>query len=408
MLNQPLSLSVDLGRAVLALAGALDLVGIDETGHGQRVALMADACAAELAWTTERRRFLALAALLHDCGVSTTREHRTLVNELDWSGSEAHCRRGEAYLSEVPVLASLAPVVRFHHTHWDRLPEAGLGRDLSEAANLIYLTDRIDALVAGGRATPAAAPAIAAKYVGTMFAPDLLAALDRAAGREAFWFSQEARVLHQHAARLVAEPGRAPLEMAEVKSLARMFGHIIDAKSPFTRRHSLGVAALSRHLGERAGLEGDTCDHLELAGLFHDIGKLRVPDEILEKPAPLDADERKLMARHAFDTWEILSEIFGDGPLCQWAAYHHEVLNGDGYPFHREGRDLSFAARIVAVADIFQALAQRRPYRDPMAPTVIVRTLKSLAAQGRLDGEVVALAADDLDACWQAAVAAED
>ncbi len=113
------------------------------------------------------------------------------------------------------------------------------------------------------------------------------------------------------------------------------------------------------------------------------------------------------MARHAFDTHEVLRRAFGDGPVARWAAFHHEYVSGQGYPFHVENGGLPLEARIIAVADVLQALAQRRPYRQPLTTPEIAAILDGMVFGGKLDGEVVAAAKADLEQCWKAAIAQE-
>ena len=399
--------TVDLDRAVGALADALDLIGVDEVGHGHRVAWMAATVAARLGWAAAERRELLRAALLHDCGVSSTREHKHLVNELDWEGAQAHCERGAAYLAEVPPLAHLAPVVREHHTHWPDLLHRGVPEAVALPANLIFLADRADTLRARGFAAGQPVVEILVGHGPTHFAPALLDAFGEAAEPEAFWFAQEGCGLGRCLDELVAGGSHVVLDLGAIRALATMFGRIIDAKSPYTERHSLGVARLARWLGAQFGLPPIRLDMLEVAGLLHDLGKLRLPDDILEKPGPLSPAERQLVARHAFDTWQVMTKAFGDGPIVQWAALHHEAMSGHGYPFHRNGDQLPLEARIVAVADVFQALAQDRPYRAAQLPEEILPILDGMVFGGRLDRVVVDAVHADPAAAWREATGAE-
>jgi HD-GYP domain-containing protein (c-di-GMP phosphodiesterase class II) len=151
------------------------------------------------------------------------------------------------------------------------------------------------------------------------------------------------------------------------------------------------------------GLPADTLAQMEIAGLMHDVGKLCVPDEIVEKPAPLTDLEFSVMERHSFETYQILRHIPGMETIAEWAAFHHEALNGHGYPFRHAAERLGREARIVAVADVFQALAQARPYRGPQPAEEIRRILSNFVAAGTLDPDVVAVASEDLQGSWTAA-----
>ncbi|MGE5476933.1 MAG: HD-GYP domain-containing protein [Bacteroidales bacterium] len=399
--------TVDLDRVVLALSDSLDFIGVDETGHGHRVALMAHMCAEVLEWDAESRHRLVRAGLLHDCGVSSTREHRSLVNEIMWEGEHAHCERGFDYLAAVPPLAELAPIILEHHTPWAHLRHRGVDLPVALAANLIYLVDRADAVRARGVAEGRPVIDVLSRYEGTHFAPELMAAFRELAMREAFWFAQEEPSLRERVADALRDAPAVAVSMAEIKATAAMFGRIIDAKSPYTERHSVGVSRVARRLGQVYGLSAEALDQLEVAALLHDIGKLRIPDELLDKQGPLTAEERRRMARHAFDTYEVLRRAFGDGPIAQWAAFHHEYVSGQGYPFHVENGCLPLEARIIAVSDVLQALAQRRPYRQPLAMPEIVAILDGMVFGGKLDRDVVETVKADLDECWKEAVAEE-
>ncbi|HNM21992.1 MAG TPA: HD domain-containing protein, partial [Rhodocyclaceae bacterium] len=160
---------------------------------------------------------------------------------------------------------------------------------------------------------------------------------------------------------------------------------------------------LARFLGEQMGLDQRCCELLELAGLLHDLGKLRVPDEYLEKPGKLSDEEYAIVRRHSFDTYNVLKNIRGLEDVALWAAQHHERVDGSGYPYHLRKNELSLEARIVAVADVFQALEQQRPYRGPLPPESILAVLREEEQAGKLDPDVIACVAANLDECWRIA-----
>jgi putative nucleotidyltransferase with HDIG domain len=403
-----MSITIDLGQAIHALSDALDLVGVDEVCHGKRVGCMALHCGRSLGLSESELEDLFHAGLLHDCGVSSTHMHHCLVNELDWEGSEFHCIRGSELLSQFPPLAHLAPIVRYHHTHWDVLRAAKLPEKTAQLANLIYLVDRVDALTAPHyeRDLLLARHTVCDtvwRLSGSFFAPELVALFLDLSGNEAFWLSLETRHLMRFIYERERESRLAPVSFPELKQLALLFARIVDAKSPFTMEHSLGTARLARFLAERAELSVETCEKIEVAALLHDLGKLQVPDEILEKPSALTREERAMIQRHSFETYQILRGIAGLEDITLWAAYHHETPDGRGYPFHRRGAELTLEMRIVAVSDVFQALAQRRPYRKPLGPDEILDLLRSFVQQNHLDSEIVELAGRHLQASWQAA-----
>jgi putative nucleotidyltransferase with HDIG domain len=389
---------VDLRQVIYALSDALDLVGIDDVGHGKRVGIMAAACARTLHLDAQETVFLFDLGMLHDIGVSSTATHNHLVTEFDWDGSQVHCAVGHALLRDFAPLAAMALPIRSHHTRWETLrDDPAIDATTARRANLIFLVDRVDALAAPHYADgslPMHTTEIRtriAEYSGSYFDPRLVEAFLAASASEAFWLQLEPRGIQAALQDMLASQVACRASLAELRQLAEIFSRIVDAKSPFTAEHSLGVARLARFVAARMGCPADNQDKIEIAGLLHDLGKLRIPDEILDKPAGLDARERQIIHAHSFETFQILRHIRGFEEIAAWAAYHHEEPDGNGYPFRVRGAELPLEARILRVADIFQAMAQDRPYRKGLAAPAVCAFLEDLAAQGRVETEIVAV-----------------
>lgn len=175
----------------------------------------------------------------------------------------------------------------------------------------------------------------------------------------------------------------------DLYQLAEIMAYAVDAKSRFTYRHSHGVAAVSQVSGETMGLSGDRPLLLETAGLLHDLGKLTVPESILEKPGLLTHEEMNWIKQHTYYTYWFLMQAGLDSAMAEWAAFHHERLDGKGYPFGKSRTDLALEHRIIAVADIFTAVREDRPYRPAMDWSGIERVLTSQARSDGIDGDVV-------------------
>lgn len=401
-------MKVDLWQLVYTLSDALDLVGVDDRYHGKRVAVMAASIGEELGWDRSTLEKVFLGGLLHDCGVSSTQIHKQLITELDWSGAGAHCERGEKLVMDFVPLSHLAPMIRYHHTHWDDLLQKDLPQEINMLTNLIYLADRVDALASSHYGqdlllTRNRIRGTVGRYRDTYFSGELVEAFLSASIKEAFWLGLESNHIKMSARAWMPDSELRELESADIRQLASIFAVIVDAKSPFTAEHSIGVAQLARFLAESVQLSQSTCDQLEIAGMLHDIGKLMVPDEILEKPGGLNKPERAVIRQHSFETYQILNQIRGFEKISGWAAYHHEALNGRGYPFHLAKDELDLEARIVAASDAFQAMAQKRPYRASLSRKKILGKMKYRARSGRLDEDIVGLVESNLDSCWEAA-----
>ena len=161
------------------------------------------------------------------------------------------------------------------------------------------------------------------------------------------------------------EPSDSP-RMVDHRGLdlvAQSFADIVDAKSPFTYRHSTNVARWARVIGARFFTDEAELVRLSRAGLLHDVGKLGVSNTILDKNGALTDAERTAVQAHPAHTWEILRRVRVFSGFARLASLHHEKLDGSGYPWGVPAEGLDLQARILVVADIFEALTADRPYR---------------------------------------------
>jgi len=394
---------VSLTQALFALSDALDLVGVDDVFHGKRVAWLAHAIV-KILGAPELARDVHHAALVHDCGVSSSVLHQRLVAKV--TAIDGHSEAGARLVGDFQPLAHLADVIRFHHSPYPELVE--LEPRTAKVSNLIFLADRLDVMQA--TAAPGAQLDVLAeeRLFGPwahLFAPELVDA-----AREALRDAEVVDALRDPTRERLVVPVddmRFVLTSVEARGLALLFAQTVDAKSAFTARHSNGVAALALHLADASGRLKSSREALEIAALLHDLGKLRVPDAVLDKPGALDAHELRVMREHAGASRSILARIGGFEDIARFAGQHHELLDGSGYPHGLRGDEISMEAQFITVADIFQALAQDRPYRRAMSPDDILAVLQSQARQGRLDAGLVAIAAKDLSLMWTLARASE-
>jgi HD-GYP domain-containing protein (c-di-GMP phosphodiesterase class II) len=400
---------LDLEQFIFALSDTVDLVGVNELLHSKRVGTMAWRCSETLGFDKQQQKRLLHLGLLHDCGVSSTREHKKLVSEMDWKNSNVHCRIGASRMAYFGPLESFAETILYHHTRWEVLKDTPILEKTKLEANLLYLLDRVDYL---GHITPGSnwiskKDAVRHKikqYRNTYFNPDLVEAFLHTSEKEAFWFSLEPLMIVDFMEQCKRDNGEVTIPAGQLITVATLFAQIVDAKSPCTAEHSCGVAQLSTYLAENAGFDSDTCLRIKVTGLLHDLGKLQIPDRILEKPGPLSGEDLAQMQHHSYVSYRILNKISGLEDIALWTANHHETLDGSGYPFHKKADELDTVSRIVAVADIFQALAQTRPYRDGRPMEEIVSFLQKNAAIGRLDSTLVEMVADNKVRCYEIAM----
>ena len=164
-----------------------------------------------------------------------------------------------------------------------------------------------------------------------------------------------------------------------IRELIQVFTKSIDVKDEYTNGHSFRVAEYTKMIAERAGFSKDEVENFYNIGLMHDIGKITVPDEILNKPGRLTDDEFVIMKQHATNGYEILKEVEIMPELALGAGFHHEKVDGTGYPFGKKADEIPDVAQIIAVADTFDAMHSTRPYRKQMKMEDIIAEMKRVA-----------------------------
>jgi HD superfamily phosphohydrolase YqeK len=178
------------------------------------------------------------------------------------------------------------------------------------------------------------------------------------------------------------------LERANL-SFASALVATLDARDRYTAGHSAAVAVYSRDIAARMGRSEAEQQSVHLAGLVHDIGKIGLPPGLLEKAGPLSLDERRVMQGHSEIGERILANVDGYDDIAQVVRHHHERIDGQGYPDGRRGDDIPLLARIIAVADAYNAMTSDRPYREAM-PSRVARMRLAQAVGSQFDTSVVA------------------
>lgn len=187
------------------------------------------------------------------------------------------------------------------------------------------------------------------------------------------------------------EPGLAlQVDDQRLDAIAEAFAGVVDAKSPFTGRHSSNVAAIATLAARVGGLSRTEQQALYRAGLLHDLGKLAVPNTILDKPGALTSEEWTVLHRHPADTARILAAVPALAGVTAIAVAHHERMDGTGYHLGIQASTLPFAERLLAAADVYEALTASRPYRHGLTPQEAELVLAGMAG-AHLDPEATAL-----------------
>lgn len=388
---------IPLYGLVQCVAEASDLVSPYLSGHHDQVAYLACGIAQEALVPSERIDDIALAALVHDIGASSLAQR---LADLQFGGNTPgeHAEAGWLLLKDCEPLRKAAPLVRFHHVNWVD-GQAETGDEVPPGSHVLHLAERVGSLIAKDRPVPEQLEAIAGRIQaesGKMFDPALVEAFLNFARKEDFWTPFASSSVS--VAQLPGRQGKGKeVDSDSLISLARLFSKIVDFRSSFTATHSSGVAACAEALARAAGWSVEDCTLMRVAGFLHDLGKLGVPAEMLDKPGPLSEEESAVVKLHAFHTFRILNKIQALELIKCWASFHHVRNDGSGYPAHIDASSLPLACRMMAVADTFTALTEDRPHRRAMKGQEALAGVRRMADKGELDSTVVDLMESNFD-----------
>ena len=421
-------MDIRLSEVISALSYALDVTEGQPMGHAVRSCAIGMRIGEEIGLAPEERSSLFYALLLKDAGCSSNaarlstlfgaddlelKRSRKLIDHhrpgaslrhllrhgrtrrlaaIARSGAdgvremtELRCERGADIARMIELSESTADAIRSLDEHWD-----GAGYPYGLAGDSIPLFGRILCLaqtaeVFFGVGGPRAALDVAGERRGTWFDPMLVDAVGVLERDGAFWASLAAPDVQ------VVEPTDR-VERADADRMDRVaeaFASIVDAKSPFTARHSAGVAEIADGIAATLGLDDATRGLLRRAALLHDIGKLGVSNLILDKPGSLTRGEWGSVRRHPRLSLVILRGVPALADVARLAVMHHERLDGSGYPYGMTASELDLPARILQVADVAEALTAERPYR-PALPVDEVLAIMRADAGTRFDKQAFA------------------
>jgi HD-GYP domain-containing protein (c-di-GMP phosphodiesterase class II) len=419
-------LRLRLSEVIAALSHALDLTEGQPVGHAQRTCAIGMEIGARLGIDSDERQALMYALLLKDAGCShsaarmselfaaddlalkrgfkrvdyqripevltfAARHTGPGMSKFARSGQllralrglksvgqeivETRCERGAAVVSMIGCPPAAAQAVRSLDEHWD-----GAGKPFGLKGEQIPLLARIACLSQVAEIFHAAdglgaSRAVVAERRGRWFDPAVADAFLSIPDDHDLW----RMIRDDGAAGLIQIHERTrpdPVDENGIDLICEAFADVIDAKSPYTARHSEGVATYAAAIGGAMGMDHDQVRSLRRAGLLHDIGKLGISNSILDKPGKLTDTEYASIQAHPRFTYEILSRVSTFSGLAPAAAAHHERLDGKGYHLHLGAEYLDEMARILAVADVFEALTADRPYRGPMDPEKVLGILQ--------------------------------
>ena len=410
--------SIRTSELISALSYALDLTEGRSMGHSVRTCVMGMRLAQQIGLSMEAQADLYYALLLKDAGCSSNSSRlfhilnadeiraKRDVKTTDWTkvGFESlnfalthvatesalpqrmwkllqvaatqqadsrdlvkiRCERGSYIAKKLGFSDAVAEGIHSLDEHWNGggYPNHLLGEEIPMFSRIANLCQTLEVFYEA-RGDEDALDAVQARS-GRWFDPELVAATMSLSKQGILWLGLDSKDLLENVLAMEPEERRLIADDATVDSICLAFADIIDAKSPFTYQHSKGVADAATDIAIHFGMNEFEKKQLRRAALMHDIGKLSVPNSILEKPGKLTDEEWQVVRDHPYYTFQILKRVPAFKSFSSDAAAHHERLDGSGYWRRLSGDSISTVARILSVADVFDALRAKRPYRDAL------------------------------------------
>jgi HD-GYP domain-containing protein (c-di-GMP phosphodiesterase class II) len=423
---------IRLSELISALSYALDLTEGAPEGHSVRTCLIGMRIGREIGLDADARSSLFYTLLLKDAGCSANAaatcelfgadDHtvKRTWKTTDWAGRwqsfvhvarnvrpggglvakvrqvagfagagavgtelvRTRCDRGADIARMLEMTDETAAAIRALDEHWDGrgVPLGLRGEEIPLLARIACLaqTTEIFHSIYGLQG----ALAIARERAGTWFDPRLVRALVSLRSDGGFWASLSSDDVRARTAALEPADRVLTADGERLDRIAHAFAQVIDAKSPYTYRHSEGVALYADAIGRTLGFAPEALRDLRRAALLHDVGKLGVSNRILDKPGKLTEKEFDIVKRHPEHTYQILARVARFRALAETAASHHERMDGRGYHRGISAGGLPTAARILAVADVCDALSAERPYRGAMPRERVLEIMRAQAGPG--------------------------
>ena len=404
-------MKLDLTDLIYALSFALDKVEYEllglETGHGRRVACLCLFMAESAGISGEELRDYIGCCVLHDNALTefiheeldsfkdqtddSEKQLSDIINIEFVERDSNHGKIGEQNIHLIPFRTDVDNIILYHHERADG--SGPLGKTATETGlktQILHLADEIDLHYKLSNLTESEFNRMSEwvqSQSGKMFSEKAVQLFHDGITYEKISYLKDKGAFTSLKRELRTVTSDYSDE--EIHSFARMFARIIDYKSEFTETHSLGVADKAEQMANYYGFDHEKATRFYLAGALHDIGKLLVSNDILEKPGKLTDDEFAVMKDHASATRYVLRLVKGIPDVVKWASNHHEKLNGKGYPRGLTAEDLSLEERLMSCVDIYQALTEKRPYKDGVPHEKAIAIMQDMADKGEIDAAIV-------------------
>ncbi len=408
------NMKLNLTDLLFSLSEALDIVEHEMTGvqsaHGKHVAYLSALMGIENGMKGDELADFTCCAMLHDnafteyareefssgnvVDVYELKKRAEMLNKEDYmcfiSGAR-HSAAGERNIALIPFSTNVKNIILYHHENADGTGPLKKDCSVTELkSQIVHLADTIDVIWNIMTVTEDDFADMKKKInslSGIMFSPKSVELFNKAISYESlhnFRTKSSEEMLRD-----IVPTVEKDYSDAEIHNIAKFFAGIVDCKSSFTRSHCIGVAQRSEAAAKYYNFPPDKAIRYYLAAALHDMGKLVIQNDILEKRGKLDDAEFANVKTHAMATRELLRDIDGFKDITEWASNHHEKLDGSGYPYGKQADELTFEDRLMTCLDIYQALTEPRPYKTPISHKKAMEIMYKMAADNKIDKNIV-------------------
>lgn len=392
----------ELVDLIALISKILDIEDGEILSHSWQVAYLAKKIAEEVYPYKEKEIFL--AGLTHDFGAFDLRIHilhyPSIDSQIGDKDVRAHPLIGSGIISSFPGLNELAKIVIAHHERYDGrgYPLGRRGDEIPYQAQIVRVADSLSfECYLNGRFEKEGVVEYLERECGKEFMPQALESIKKAlSGPEIYKIMNEPVILENEIQNYILQHSESSEGFSRMEvyreNILKFLGQVLDAKNSYTQGHSERVARYAVMISLTMELEDEEIELIRIAGILHDIGKLGIPREILEKPAKLNEEEFEFIKRHPEFGIEIVEDVSALKRIIPILLTDQEHWDGSGYPNGLRGEDIPLGARIVLVADAFDAMTTDRPYRRRLSLEEALQELRNCAGKD-FDPAVVEVAA---------------
>ncbi|WP_202707599.1 HD-GYP domain-containing protein [Sporosalibacterium faouarense] len=379
-------MKTNLNALLLSFSYLLDIAEGNQLQHSKRVAYIA----MQIILKLNKPEFLNLtfqAAILHDIGLS----HSIFLHgseefiKGETIAKDIHTKVGYEIVRTLPVDKKVAITIKYHHERWDGLGVERLkGDNIPFLAQVISLADYVELNYDKTKDSFKYRNDfrdMLEKEKNLKFNDSLVDILLELLQKDKLWLDLCVYNIDSLLLPLIPKQS-VKINIDELEQISEAFAMIIDKKSEFTLTHSKMISKRAFKIAKALGYDDLKCRKIKISGYLHDIGKLTIPNYILEKPGKLTNEEMLIIKKHAYYSKFMLQQIKGFEEISQWGPNHHENLLGTGYPEGLSGSQFTEEAQIIAICDIYQALIEDRVYRPGMSCDKAFQILNNLVNKG--------------------------